>query len=321
MNRALIKKCLTESQWLLVFCAAAMYAFCWLRVWTIGLLDMGQLSIIVEQFREYERFFPVPVEQLLTYAGRVAVVYDEPVVVVSMSVWAIARGTDAISGELGRGTMEMLLAQPVRRLHVLLTQAAVTVLGAGLLALAAWLGTWTGVATTTVTETIVAPPVMLPGLGISIPSPLNEAKQQFPLADKVAASDFLPAAANLFCLGFFLAGLSTLMSSWDQYRGRTIGIVMGIYIVQVIIKIVGMADEDLEWMQRFSFMTAYDPERFVSNAVNQPQATWAFALRDAAGHVTELGASGNFAILIGLGTIAYAAAAAIFCRRDLPAPL
>ena len=41
-------------------------------------------------------------------------------------MFAIARGSDVVSGELGRGTLEMLLAQPVSRLQVLYTQAAVT---------------------------------------------------------------------------------------------------------------------------------------------------------------------------------------------------
>ena len=71
----------------------------------------------------------LPFEQLATYSGRIALAYDLPIVILCVSVWAIARGSDCVSGELGRGTMEMLLAQPVSRLQVLLTQATVTTIG------------------------------------------------------------------------------------------------------------------------------------------------------------------------------------------------
>ena len=41
--------------------------------------------------------------------------YVHPLVLFSAVIWAIMRGSDCVSGEIGRGTMEMLLAQPVRR--------------------------------------------------------------------------------------------------------------------------------------------------------------------------------------------------------------
>ena len=46
---------------------------------------------------------------------------------------------------------------------------------------------------------------------------------------------------NFFALGLFLAGLTTLVSSWDRYRWRTIGIVVTFYIAFTIVKIAGMA--------------------------------------------------------------------------------
>ncbi len=82
-----------------------------------------------------------------TPAGRIAAEYDDPVVLLLMTVWAISRGSDAVSGELNRGTMEMLLGQPVTRLGVISVQACVTLLGAALIAMAAWLGTCVGLAT------------------------------------------------------------------------------------------------------------------------------------------------------------------------------
>src|SRR5690606_33401342 len=130
-------------------------------------------------------------------AGRVAIAYDDPLVMVVVSIWAIARGSDVVSGEINRGTMEMLLAQPIRRSALLFSHAAVTVIGAALLAYVSWLGTWVGL-------TFIS------------------------LEEPVSTRIFIPPAVNLFSLGFFLAGFSTMLSAGDRYRSRTIGIVVGV---------------------------------------------------------------------------------------------
>jgi ABC-2 type transport system permease protein len=87
------------------------------------------------------KFSSVPLSHLLSYPGRIALAYDEPIVVFTISIFAIARGSDAVSGELNRGTLEMLLAQPVSRVQVLATQAFVTLGSLLLLSLATWAGT------------------------------------------------------------------------------------------------------------------------------------------------------------------------------------
>ena len=66
------------------------------------------------------------------------------------------------------------------------------------------------------------------GLGFPIPNPLAEREViDVPMHERVQTSDLAPAAINLFSLAFCLAGMSALMSSWDKYRWRTIGIVFG----------------------------------------------------------------------------------------------
>ena len=148
MNRALLRKNISEARLLLLASVLVMFAFCWVRVWIVSLLPTDRFKTIIEQFREFERFLPVPFEQLFTYPGRIALTYDELIVVMCVVIWAIARGSDAVAGELGRGTMEVLLAQPVGRLQVLATQAVVTVTGVAVLAVASWLGLYAGIHTT-----------------------------------------------------------------------------------------------------------------------------------------------------------------------------
>lgn len=322
MNRALLKKYIGEAQWLWLACAAALFAFCWFRVWLISRLSIGQFESIIENFREYERFSPVPFEQLFTFSGRVAMMYSEPLVVLCVSIFAIARGSDCVSGEIGRGTMEMLLAQPVSRLQVLGTHAAVTLLGVSLLSLVTWLGMSAGIHTTYVKEQGPQPTYKVPFTGIEVPNPL--AKREIvhvPLAEKVDQRNFVPAIVNLLSLGVFLAGLSTFFSSWDRYRWRTIGFIVGFYVVQLIIKVAALASDRLSWLTYCSVFTAYEPEALVSVAVNFPEETWSIFRFDDEGNFRRLGPLGYDLILLGLGWVTYTASAIIFCKRDIPAPL
>src|SRR5205085_11716340 len=114
MNVVLFKKCITETRLLFAGLGLLLFVFCWLRVFIVSRLQTSQFAAIVEQlWDQLKDFWPVPLDQLLTYTGRIAVGYNEPVVVFGASIFAIARGSDVVSGELSRGTMEMLLAQPV----------------------------------------------------------------------------------------------------------------------------------------------------------------------------------------------------------------
>ena len=325
MNRALWKKAICEAQGLLLACAAPMFAFCWLRVWLTTLWDASQFEAILRHLPPlFERSIPVPLDQIASYPGRIALAYDAPPVVLIITVWAISRGSDCVSGELDRGTMELLLAQPVSRLRILLTQATVTIGGTVLLALVAWGGTATGIATTTVEEPPEQPKITLPlgPFAWDIPLPTKQREtRRVPMSQKVETRLFLPAAINLLALGVFLAGLATFMSSWDRFRWRTIGIVMGIYVVELIVKVVGVSAPDWSWLTRLTFFTAFEPQKFVHVAVREPQNLWSLLLWDSEGRWTDLGPLGYDAVLMGLGLAAYLAATAIFCRRDLPAPL
>ena len=323
MNRALLKKCLIEVRLLFAACAALLFAFCWVRVFIVSRLQTTQFAAIVEQVWEnFKDFSPVPLSQLLSYSGRIAITYDEPIVVFGISIFAIARGSDAVSGELGRGSMELLLAQPVSRLQVLYTQALVTVGSLLLLCVITLAGTTVGIHTTTVKEDAPPPKLKVPGLGFEIPLSFGKTEKiQVPMRERVRAADILPGAVNLFCLGCALAGFSTLVSSFDRYRWRTIGIVVTAYVVHLVLKILGLAIDNVSWMQWLSLFTAYEPQKFISIAVNQPAQTWALAMYDSQQRFRELGPLGYNLILLVVAALSYLGAGIVFHRRDLPAPL
>src|SRR5258708_32498575 len=58
--------------------------------------------------------------------------------------WAIGGGASAIAGEIDRGTMELLLAQPLARFKLILAHFIVDVLTIPVLCLSLWAGTCLG---------------------------------------------------------------------------------------------------------------------------------------------------------------------------------
>jgi ABC-2 type transport system permease protein len=284
MNRALWEKAMREGRWLLLGSCVVLFAFHFLRVWVTSHFNTGFLQRVLQHAPPLVNdLLPVPQHVVASTAGRVAMPYEEPLCVVLVTIWAVARGSDVVAGELNRGTMEMLLGQPVRRVSVLISHSVVTVAGLVLLCLCSWLGTWAGTS----------------WIKLEVP---------------VDARIMLPAAVNLFALGFFLAGLTTCISSLDRYRSRTIGIVVAFYVVETILKIVGRAASDsFAWMNKFTFLTYFEPQLLAYRFWPQVMA------RDPSGS-WEIVLVYNGVLLV-LGLVGYFAAAIIFCRRDLPAPL
>jgi ABC-2 type transport system permease protein len=323
VNAALVKKCLLEARLLFAALATLLFAFSWLRLFIVSRLQTGQFAVIVEQlWDQLKDFWPVPLDQLLTYTGRIAVGYNEPAIVFGVSIFAIARGSDVVSGELGRGTMEMLLAQPIGRLQVLYTQAVVTLGCLLLLSVMTLAGTTAGIYTTWVKEDVPPPTLGIPGLKLRIPLSMRQPEKiEVPMSERTRPAYFIPGAVNLFCLGLALAGFSTLVSSLDRYRWRTIGIVVAAFIISLLLKLFGQAISEVSWLQRLSLFTAYEPQKFISIAVHDPAHAWSLAMYNAQGRFVEPGPLGYNLILVGVGIVCYAAASVIFRRRDLPAPL
>jgi ABC-type transport system involved in multi-copper enzyme maturation permease subunit len=224
-----------------------------------------------------EQFLPVSVEELASPLGRVAFSYEEFATVVIMAMWCIARGSDCLAGRVGAGTMEMLLAQPLRRLSVVVSHTAVTLAGVAAIALAAWAGVALGLTLSAFDE----PP---------------------------AWSKFGPATFSYVGLGVFITGAATLTSALARTRAQAVGIVVGVYVVEIIFMIVGRTSQRFGWLSWLSILTAYEPTMLTLRLEGGSDAAW-----------TMYGQYNG--CLFGLGALLLALAAAIFCRRDVPAPL
>lgn len=318
--RFLIRKAIQDAQWLWIASALGVFAFCWLRIWLVAQLEMSNFQqIVVSLGDEFEKFSPVPLEQLFTYLGRIARSYSEPIVTVCITAWAVARGSDVVSGGISRGALEMVLAQPVSRRQIVLSQLWVMTAGTLALSLIAWLGIWVGIQTNETTETVRAPIMSFPGL--TIPNPFGEPREvTTPMREHVRAADLLPGSVALFAYGFFVAGFATWMSSWDRFRWRTIGLTIGFLIFQSTLLYFGISSESLGALKWFTVLSAYNPERNIAAVSDNSSAWLEWVEYDPQGEALGLGCLGSNFVLLTLGAACYALAMRTFVRRDLPAP-
>jgi ABC-2 type transport system permease protein len=236
-NTAIWKKTWGDQRVLVLSLMALWIGFPWLYIWLSSQIPMPAFQDVLLRAipKDWQRLSGVPFTEVATHAGRVALAFVDPVVVLAATVWGITRGSDAVSGQLERGTMEMVLAAPVRRVAVFVTQALATTAAAALLCTVLFLAVWTAIA-----------------LG--------------PWAGKVDPLRFLPAAANVFGLMVCMAGISAGVSAADSYRWRTVGILCGFYVFSILAKLVGRLSSPLWWVGYLSFLNAYEPQRLVGDA-------------------------------------------------------
>lgn len=321
MNKALRHKYLFDAAILFVMCALGVFSFCWFRTWIVGELDTAQFKQIIDLLpNDWRKFATVDFDWLVSYLGRTALTLDEPMLVMFISAWVMVRGSDVVSGELSRGTMEMLLAQPVSRSRIYWTHAGYTILGLFLLILLTWAGMSFGIWTTSVEETTY-PEFRVPIIDYRIPLTfLKPQVKTVAMITEVNPVMFLPGIVNLLLVGFFLAGFSAWCSSWDRYRWRTLGIVAAFYFVSAMLKILGMASETWAWVIRLSFFGLYEPASSIELHESQPGAVWWFGEYSDA-ELIGYGPMTHYVVLFGLGIFFYLLGAWIFKKRDLPAPV
>lgn len=320
IHHVLVRKYAGQAMLLWSGCGLTLFSFAWVRVWVSSLLDLGQFRTILEQFRDFERFAPVGFDVLFTHTGRVGMTFDEPIVILCIVIWCVSRGSDVVSGELGRGTMEMVLSHAISRTALLLSHAVVSIVGLATLCLLLWGGIAAGVANTTVSETVPPPSVRIPFTMIEVPlSTAEPVKQTFLMSEQVDWEVFGTGVFSLFAFGFFLLGLATMLSSIDRYRWRTVGAVISIYVIQLVLFGLGKATERLDWLRAMSFFNFYRPQQQIARVVSEGMwGPWRLTDPDPNSWFGPL--VYPLMLIVG-GTVCYGIAIVVFRRRDLPAPL
>jgi ABC-2 type transport system permease protein len=244
-NTAIWRRTWGDQRTLLLALAALWTAFPWIYLWLSAEIPMSDFQLLLRLIPEdWQRLSGVPLADVATPAGRVALAFVDPVVVLAATVWGITRGSDAVSGQLERGTMEMVLSAPVSRVAVFASQALATTAGAALLSAVLLAAVWSAVA-----------------LG--------------PWAGSVDPMRFVPAVANVFGLMVCVAGLAAAVSAADSHRWRTVGILCGFYVFSILAKLVGRLSTGFGWVGYLSVLNAYEPQRLVSGT---PEA-WSLLAR------------------------------------------
>ncbi len=233
MNRALWSKALNDAWRQLLASVLLLTLFSWLFVWLMSLFPVGGISIILNFLPGFvEAMIGVKLSLLASPIGQLSVLYVDLVTLLVCAGWALGRGSDSVSGEIARGTMDLLLSLPVWRVTVLVVPAIVTALGAMLLAASVHLGAMLGLACVRFQQ----PP---------------------------AAAAFLPATINLFCMIFCFTAITTLVSSWGRDRWTTIGIAGGFFIFSLIVKLIARMWPNGKRLFALSFLSAYEPQRLI----------------------------------------------------------
>jgi ABC-2 type transport system permease protein len=231
-----------------------------------------------------------------------------PVVITLCSIWAVGRAAGAVAGELDRGTMELLLSQPVPRNRLILAHLVVDAAVIPLLCLSSYLGTHAGLwlvgpfeidytlVRTTLAQTI--PPSALDTLGI--PS-----KPEYLTVDP---SGLGPALANLGCLMFALSGLTLAISAAGRSRWKVVGLGVLMGVLMFAANVLGQLWDAAAWARPFTAYYYYQPQKIML------RGDWLVS-------PFGLGPVPVPAVLLAAGAVGYAAALRTFTRRDLPAPL
>jgi len=247
-NTAIWRRAWGDQRALVLSLTALWAAFPWIYLWLSAQITMSAFQDVLLRAipQEWQKLSGVPFAEVATPAGRVALAFVDPVIVLAATVWGITRGSDAVSGQLERGTMEMVLASPIRRTAVFVTQALAATGGAALLCGVLLVSVWTAVASG-------------------------------PWADRVEPARFVPAVANVFGLMVCLGGIASLVSAADSHRWRTIGIMCGFYVLSILAKLVGRLSTTFSWVGALSVLEVYEPQRLVGGGA---EAWWLLARYD-----------------------------------------
>ncbi len=219
--------------------------------------------------------------------------YVHPLTQAILCVWAVGRAAGAIAGEIDRGTMELLLAQPVPRRRVIFAHLGVDALCMAVLCLAMWAGDWVGLALFGRIE--FGPPAGVATLRVD-PRALLRA--------------LVCVAALLFAVG----GYTMWISAAGRFRGRVLGVAVVVTLVQFLVNVVGQLWDAAAWLRPLTVFYYYQPQQVIL------KRQWAVDLAAAWGLNAGPAVNGVL-VLVAVGAAGYGLALWTFCRRDLPAPL
>ncbi len=251
--------------------------------------------------------------------------YVHPVIELMFCVWAIGRAASAIAGEVDRGTMELLLAQPLARFKLILAHFIVDLVTIPVLCLSLWAGTCLGTYLNPI-QVVDAPELKLPDvtyslqvgpLKYSVQAPIQmekETEEQKQARLHVALLDFLPALPLAGGLIFAVSGYTMFLSALGRFRMRVLMVAIGVTVVQFLINLLGQMWDFAAYLRPFTIFYYYQPQQTILG-----QGSCVTLAEWNGGQ--PLCSVPMLAVLLAVGFLGYGLALWTFNRRDLPAPL
>jgi ABC-2 type transport system permease protein len=166
--------------------------------------------------------------------------YVHPLVLSILCIWAIGRAANAIAGEIDRGTMELLLAQPIRRAQIILAHLWVDAIVFPALCVVIWIGTYIGT------------------WWLGLQTLENESL-------RVVPARFLPALMCVCALLFSVSGLTMWVSSLGRSRAGVWGWAVTILLSMFLINVLGQMWDLLELLRPYTIHYHYQPQLMIQN--------------------------------------------------------
>jgi ABC-2 type transport system permease protein len=226
-----------------------------------------------------------------------------PIVLTLCVVWSVGRSAGAVAGEMERGTMELLMSQPVPRNRLILAHLIVDLIVLPLICLAFFAGTQFGLS---VVGPFIPQYEAIKKLPVRIPIPEN------PTPLEVSGLGELPGLANTFALMFAISGITIALSAARRSRWKVVGYSVLIVIVMFIANTIGQLWEPAVWVRPFTLFFYYQPQKVMLDG------DWLVHMNTA---WTGWPVVPGIGVLLAVGAGGYLLALRSFTRRDLPAPL
>jgi ABC-2 type transport system permease protein len=267
---------------------------------------------------------------LSTAMDVLSVGYVHPLMQTIFCIWAVGRAAGAIAGEIDRGTMELLLAQPLARSRIILAHLCVDLVTIPVLCLSLWAGTCLGAwITGPIQPEVPILPARRPAylvelgpfkvrledpIGLAGRSPRPESVLKMEERLRITPSAFGPGLWVVGGLMFALSGVTLWLSASGRFRWRVLGIAVLLTLVQFLVNLLGQMWEVIEPLRPLTIFYYYQPQQVIlGKGWDVTFAVW--------NHGQPLAHVPMTAVLYGIGVVGYALALRTFCRRDLPAPL
>ncbi len=305
-----------------------------------SLADMGGLTTKDIE----ERLFEGPGKVVRTIMGGERVQLDRAIDVLSIGyvhplmqmifcIWAVGRAAGAIAGEIDRGTMELLLAQPLARWRLILSHFLLDLFTIPILCFSLWAGNWVGawlISPIQPEENVLPLPVAKQGylvelgpLRIRVDDPIHRkprgevsAEQQAWQRERLAVEPARlgPALVLVGGLIFAVCGLTLALSARGRSRWRVLGLATFVVLIMFLLNLLGQMWDEAAWLRPFTIFYYYQPQQVILSG------DWLVSLMPGDPASSSMRVPMPL-VLYGVGTIGYLIALVTLVHRDLPAPL